>query len=169
MATNFSGATEKRSYRTGFVLFAVTTVVLLGVLGWQSVYGSLARTGAADEIRDVLTKQQDAWNKGDLDGFMAGYQMNEKITFYSGGDVMTGWVALRERYEKKYRSEGQKMGTLTFSDVVVDVLATDSALVRGRWKVERDGKTSSGLYTLLVRKFPDGWKVVHDHTSAAAS
>jgi beta-aspartyl-peptidase (threonine type) len=98
---------------------------------------------------------------------MAGYRMTDDITFYSEGTVQSGWVSLRDRYEKKYRAGGQSMGTLTFSDLTIDVLASDSAMARGRWKVDWQDRSASGLFTILLRKLPEGWKVVHDHTSAA--
>jgi ketosteroid isomerase-like protein len=59
------------------------------------------------------------------------------------------------------------MGQLQFSELQVTPLASNAAFVRGAWKLTMtDGKTPHGLFTLLFRKFPDGWKIVHDHTSA---
>ena len=167
MTTNATGAAELLYLRRLCRLFAVGMVVLLGILAMQWWRDSAGRDAAADEVRTLLSTQQAAWNAGDLDGFMAGYRMSEDITFYSEGKVETGWVGLRERYEKKYRAGGQSMGTLTFSDVTVDVLAPDAALARGRWKVEWEGRTASGFFTILLREFPEGWRIVHDHTSAA--
>lgn len=118
-------------------------------------------------IRAVILAQEEAWNRGDLKGFMAGYWNSEKLTFYSGKDIKQGWQATFDRYRARYQAPGQEMGKLTFSDLEVDLLTPEQALVRGRWKLDRKADTLEGLFTLLMRKFPEGWRVVHDHTSAA--
>jgi beta-aspartyl-peptidase (threonine type) len=125
------------------------------------------RIKATNEIRLVLDDQVAAWNKGDLDGFMAGYWKSDELTFYSGGDVTTGWQSTLERYRKRYQSEGREMGKLEFSDVRIKQLADDTAWVRGRWKLVTSKETLGGLYTLIVQRMPEGWRIIHDHTSAA--
>lgn len=117
-------------------------------------------------IRIVLDDQAAAWNKGDLEGFMAGYWKSDELTFFSGKDITKGWNATLERYKKRYQSEGKGMGKLTFSDLKIDVLGPESAVVRGRFKVVTSKETMQGLFTLLFKKAADGWKIVHDHTSA---
>lgn len=119
-------------------------------------------------IRQVIEAQQDAWNRHDLEGFMAGYWNSPDLTFFSGARTTSGWQATIERYRKTYQSEGKEMAKLEFSDLNIQTLAPDAAFVRGAWKLTMsDGKTPHGLFTLIFRKFPDGWKIVHDHTSAA--
>jgi beta-aspartyl-peptidase (threonine type) len=123
---------------------------------------------AKKAIQEVLDAQQAAWNKGDLDGFMVGYWKSDDLSFYSGGDKTKGWQATLERYEKKYKSDGKEMGALAFSELDIRVLGDENALVRGRWQLKfKDGKTAGGLYTLWLRKLPEGWRIVHDHTSKA--
>jgi uncharacterized protein (TIGR02246 family) len=119
-------------------------------------------------VEQVLHQQQDAWNRHDLAGFMAGYWNSPDLTFFSGAKQTSGWQATLERYQKTYQSEGHEMGKLEFSDLNVKALGPDAAFVRGAWHLTMsDGKTPHGLFTLVFRKFPDGWKIVHDHTSAA--
>jgi len=119
-------------------------------------------------IQQVLDDQQAAWNKGDLEAFMAGYWKSDDLSFYSGGDKTKGWQATMERYKKKYQGEGKEMGTLTFSELDISLAGTDNAILRGRWQLKfKDGKTAGGLYTLWFRKLPEGWRIVHDHTSKA--
>ena len=119
-------------------------------------------------VRIVLQNQQEAWNRHDLDGFMAGYWNSPELTFFSGAQVLSGWQATLDRYRKKYQSEGREMGKLEFSDLNIQMLAADAAFVRGAWHLTMsDGKTPHGLFTLVFRRFPEGWKIVHDHTSAA--
>jgi beta-aspartyl-peptidase (threonine type) len=121
---------------------------------------------AAKKITQVLEMQAAAWNKGDLKGFMAGYWKSPDLTFFSGKDKTRGWQATLERYEKRYQAEGKEMGKLTFSDLDIDVLGPDSAVVRGHWKVVTSKETLGGLFTLIFKKMPEGWRIVHDHTSA---
>ncbi len=126
----------------------------------------------AKAVRAVLEAQAAAWNKGDLDGFMAGYWNSPDLTFISGGTLTTGWKATKERYEKRYKADGKEMGALTFSDLHVEVLSPTAAMVRGKFELvfakETDPKkkTASGRYTLIVKKIDGAWKVTHDHTSA---
>jgi ketosteroid isomerase-like protein len=122
---------------------------------------------AITEIRDVLRAQQDAWNRGDIDGFMNGYARSRSTVFVSEDAVRRGWENVRERYLKKY-SDRAKMGLLTFSDLEIMPLGSDSAVVLGRWKLKRAQDRPHGRFTLIFRKTADGWRIVHDHTSAAA-
>jgi len=119
------------------------------------------------EIRAVLRAQQEAWNRGDIDGFMNGYARAETTVFVSGDEVTRGWQTVRDRYLKKY-SDRAKMGTLTFSDLEIEPLGPDSALALGRWELKRASDNPHGRFTLIFRKTPDGWRIVHDHTSAAS-
>ena len=113
----------------------------------------------------VLDAQAAAWNKGDLDGFMAEYWNDDKLTFISGGDITFGWKATKERYVKRYQADGKEMGKLTFSELEVEVLGPYAALVRGRWQLELSKDKPGGLFTLLFKRLPEGWRIVHDHTS----
>ena len=130
--------------------------------------------GADDEkdIRAVLDAQVAAWNKGDLDGFMTGYWNDEKLTFISGGTITSGWKNTKERYEKRYKADGKEMGQLTFSELHVETFGPNAAMLRGKFELslekEKDEKKKHprGRFTLILKKLPDGWKIVHDHTSA---
>ena len=118
------------------------------------------------EIRAVLNDQVAAWNGGNLKAFMRGSARNGELTFYSGANVTSGWEQTLQRYRTKYQSGGNQMGRLTFSDLEIHVLARDAAWVGGRWQLEMpDGKKPGGLFTLIFRKLPEGWRIVHDHTS----
>jgi ketosteroid isomerase-like protein len=129
----------------------------------SGTYGNYGRA-----VEHVLRTQQEAWNRHDLEGFMAGYWHSPELTFFSGAKEQDGWQATMDRYLAKYASPGQEMGKLDFSGLRVEVLSQDSAFVRGSWKLTMsDGKTPHGLFTLVFRKFPEGWKIVHDHTSSA--
>ncbi len=116
-------------------------------------------------VRKVLDDQVKAWNKGDLVAFMAGYWKSDDLTFSSGGEQTRGWQATLDRYRKRYQGEGREMGKLTFSDLVVTPLGPNSAYVRGRWQLVRSKDRPGGLFTLIFRRLPEGWRIVHDHTS----
>jgi uncharacterized protein (TIGR02246 family) len=120
------------------------------------------------EIRSVLTTQQDAWNRGDIDAFMTGYAQSASTVFVSEDEVTRGWETVRDRYRVKY-SDRAKMGTLSFSDVEVTMLSPDAAVVLGRWRLKRANDQPHGRFTLIFKRLPEGWRIVHDHTSAAPS
>ena len=118
------------------------------------------------EIQTVLRAQQDAWNRGDVDGFMNGYARSTSTVFVADDEVRRGWETVRERYREKY-SDRTKMGTLTFSEIEITPLSADAAVVLGRWRLRRASDEPHGRFTLIFRRMPEGWRIVHDHTSAA--
>jgi beta-aspartyl-peptidase (threonine type) len=123
---------------------------------------------AQGAIRQVLDKQVEAWNRQDLDAFMQGYWHSPQLTFFSGATENRGWDAALERYRKAYQSEGRKMGKLAFSDLQIESLGPAAAFVRGSFQLTMpDGKQPHGIFTLVFRKFPEGWRIIHDHTCAA--
>lgn len=148
-------------------LFVLLLLVVLAIASLAAQ--TPAESPQADaQIRDVLQKQVAAWNRHDLEGFMAGYWHSPELTFYSGGSTTKGWEPTLERYRQRYQANGAAMGKLEFSDLSVEPLCADAAFVRGHWQLTMpDGKQPHGLFTLIFRKFPDGWRVIHDHTSAA--
>jgi ketosteroid isomerase-like protein len=118
------------------------------------------------EIQSVLRGQQDAWNRGDIEGFMNGYSRSLSTVFVSEDEVRRGWETVRERYRTKY-SDRAKMGTLSFSESEVTMLSLDTAVVLGRWRLKRASDAPHGRFTLVFKRLPEGWRIVHDHTSAA--
>ncbi|MCI0587224.1 MAG: DUF4440 domain-containing protein [Planctomycetes bacterium] len=126
-----------------------------------------AATGGRDsaDVLQVLHAQASAWNRGDLEGYMRGYLESSDLTFFSGGTQTRGFAPVLERYRRRYQSEGREMGTLTFEELRVDPLAADAALVRGRFRLKASDGETTGLFTLLLRRTAEGWRIVHDHTS----
>jgi uncharacterized protein (TIGR02246 family) len=115
-------------------------------------------------IRAVLDAQRDAWNRGDIEGYMDGYARSEDTVFVSGDNVTRGWKTVLERYQKNYNTR-EKMGTLTFSDLDITLVGNDAAIVLGRWNLKRAGDEPHGRFTLIFRRTKQGWRIVHDHTS----
>jgi ketosteroid isomerase-like protein len=148
------------------ILFTTILITISDRGHTQDVSGSYGNDVKA--IERVLHTQQAAWNRHDLEGFMAGYWNSQQLTFFSGGTEQDGWQATMDRYLAKYAGPGHEMGKLEFTGLRVVVLGQDAAFVRGSWKLTMsDGKMPRGLFTLVFRKFPEGWKIVHDHTSVA--
>lgn len=145
----------------GFGVFCCAALV-------ESILAEEPKTDVAGEIQNVLHAQQGAWNRGDIDAFMSGYWRSDKTVFVSGDEVTRGWQKVLDRYKAKY-SDRAKMGTLTFSEIEITSLSTDSAVALGSWKLNRAAGQPHGRFTLIFRQFPDGWKIIHDHTSAADS
>jgi ketosteroid isomerase-like protein len=123
---------------------------------------------AVAQIRSVLQAQQDAWNRGDIDGFMNGYARLASTVFISEDTLTRGWQTVRDRYRKKYSGRA-KMGTLTFSDLEIMLLSSDSAVASGRWKLKRANDQPHGRFTLIFKRLREGWRIMHDHTSADPS
>ena len=145
--------------------FCVGAICLIVI--FRSVLAQQAGNHAVSEIQNVIHAQQDAWNRGDIDAFMNGYWRSDETVFVSGDEVTRGWRKVLDRYKAKY-SDRAKMGTLTFSDLEITPLSNESAVALGSWKLKRATDEPRGRFTLIFRKFPDGWKIVHDHTSAAS-
>ena len=118
------------------------------------------------EIQSVLSVQQNAWNRGDIDAFMNGYARSGSTVFVSEDEVRRGWETVRDRYRIRY-SDRAKMGTLSFSDIEVTMLSPDAAVVLGLWRLKRANDEPHGRFTLIFKRLPEGWRIVHDHTSAA--
>jgi ketosteroid isomerase-like protein len=121
---------------------------------------------AGKAIRQVLDAQVAAWNKGDLAAFMEGYWQSKELSFFSGNSKTHGWQATLDRYRKKYQGQGREMGKLSFREIEIEVLSADHALVKGRWHLALKKDTAGGLFTLIFRRLPVGWRIVHDHTSS---
>src|SRR5437660_12551578 len=150
--------------RLTFFAFSIAAVAMFWVAPSEL---AAAQTDTASEIRIVLESQQDAWNRGDIDAFMNGYSRSDETLFVSGDDVTRGWQKVLDRYKKKY-SDRAKMGTLMFSNLEITPLSNDSAVALGSWKLNRANDQPHGRFSLIFRRFPEGWRIVHDHTSAAS-
>jgi ketosteroid isomerase-like protein len=146
---------------------AFTLVVLYLCLTTTGRSQAAASPSAQQQIEQVLTDQAAAWNRGDIDHFMEGYLHSPDLRFASGGTVTRGWQETLDRYKQRYPDRGA-MGQLTFSDLDISVLAPDAAIVFGRWKLVTSAGEPNGLFTLLFRRGEAGWRIVADHTSAAA-
>lgn len=120
-----------------------------------------------DEIRDLVKAQAEAWNEGDIEGFMELYWKSDDLRFASGAIVTYGWENTLDSYQRRYDTP-EKMGKLKFKVRDVRELSGTHALVFGEWKLDRDFADLKGLFTLLFEKREEGWKIIADHTSEDA-
>ena len=145
-----------------------TSWLLIGIALVGCATEKRAGGNAEQQVHALLDRQVADWNAGNLEAFMQGYARSDTTRFASGGDVLLGWQTVFDRYRRKYGGDKESMGKLKFSDVDVQALGPDSAYVFGRWRLARQGTNMSGLYTLILRKTGEGWRIAHDHTSAAS-
>ena len=124
--------------------------------------------GAALVIRQALATEAAAWNRGDIPGFMDAYWNSGQTQFIGAGGIMLGWKTVRDHYLKTYPNRAA-MGRLTFSGLEVTVLSPDAAYVVGHYRLDRAQDHPQGVFTLLLRRFPRGWRIVSDHTTAASA
>ena len=156
---------ERRNLALSCVLFAVLAHACRTP---DTIIEPASKADVRTALVEVCRSQQDAWNAGDIDGFLArGYWNDDRVTFLSGGTWTRGYEPVMARFKKRYAEEGNEMGRLTFTDLETLVLDPQAGMVRGRWHlVYSDGSNDGGLFTLLMRQFEEGWRIVHDHTSS---
>lgn len=118
-------------------------------------------------VKALWDNQVAAWNRGDLEGYMAAYWKSPDLIFFSNGSETRGWQPTLDRYRTRYQGAGKQMGTLDFPQLDFLVLGPDAVLARGRWRLKMaDGKELTGMTSVIFRKLPEGWRIVHDHSSS---
>ena len=144
-------------------------LLVAGALGTFIAMANSAHTEKSAQrdraaIEAVLSAQQKAWNDGNVDAFLEGYWRSEELTFSGSQGISRGFKAVRERYQKSY-PDRQAMGKLDFSGLEIRLMGSDAALVLGHWHLTRDKGDIGGVFSLVFQRFPDGWRIIHDHTS----
>ena len=129
--------------------------------------GTAGFDGDRAAITAVLSVQQDAWNHSDVDKFLEGYWRSPDLTFSGTSGIARGWDAVLTRYKKNYPDQAA-MGHLEFSELEFRFLGKDAALVLGHWHLARAQGDIGGVFSLVWQRFPEGWKIIHDHTSAVS-
>lgn len=149
-----------RLFRIAFgTLLAVAVLLAADVLPSQQ-----SNEATRTAILAVLTAQQAHWNQGNIRAFMDGYWNSPNLTFAGSKGFTRGWEPVLARYEKNYADKAA-MGTLEFSELEIRQLGPDAALVLGRWHLQRQAGDVGGIFTLVFQKFPEGWRITHDHTT----
>ncbi len=151
-----------KSAVSGLIFASLLGAIILAASGRPAV--EALKESDRTAIVAVLTSQQNDWNKGDIHGFMAGYWNSTELTFAGTRGFTRGWQPVLARYEKNYADKAA-MGTLDFQELELRSLGPDAALVLGKWQLQRQAGDVGGIFTLVFQKFPDGWRIVHDHTT----
>ncbi len=153
---------------TALVALAFASFVVCGLNACTTAHAPGERAGESEKgAREVLDAQVAAWNRGDIESFMSGYEQSTDTTFISGDNLTRGWQTVLDRYKKNYDSR-DKMGTLAFTDLEIKPLSEFYAVATGRWQLTRAQDTPHGRFTLIFRRTAQGWRIVHDHTSSAS-
>jgi uncharacterized protein (TIGR02246 family) len=158
----------KTQYRWLVGSVALSLLFLLGLRSGMQTQAQGKQDSDRAAIEAVLNAQQSAWNRGDVDAFLVGYWHSPELTFSGSSGVARGWDGVLARYKKNYPDRGA-MGQLDFSELEFRFLGPDAALVLGHWHLKRDKGDIGGVFSLVWQRFPEGWKIVHDHTSAVES
>jgi len=139
-------------------------IILLSLLTLLSIVGFAQSKGVSGKIHFAMSEQEKAWNKGDIDGYMAYYWNSDSLKFISKAGVTYGWKTILGHYKTAY-PDATTMGKLTFGDIKVKKLSCHLAMVTGSWKVERSKDNLSGYYSLIWKKIKGKWLIIADHTS----
>ncbi len=147
------------------------TAIVLGLFAGAAGMMAAARTSAGPAQEDdraaiiqALTAQQTAWNSGDVETFVKWYWHSPELTFSGAGGVARGYDGVLARYKKNY-PDRETMGHLDFSGLEFRFLGPEAALVLGHWHLDRSKGNVGGVFSLVWQKFPEGWRIIHDHTS----
>ena len=154
--------------RAGRLAAALAAVCVIGLaqLGCaRPPEGERQNAEDAAAIRAVLDAQAAAWNRGDIEGYMDGYERSDQTLFVSGDTLTRGWQTVLDRYKKSYDTR-EKMGTLAFTELDIKPLSPFYAVAAGRWQLAGVKGEPHGRFTLIFRKTSAGWRIVHDHTSS---
>lgn len=116
-------------------------------------------------ILHVVADMEQAWNRGDFAGYMAGFA-NPGVVFVSGGKMQADWQGTLDHYVRDYGGAPERRGTLHFYDMKVDVLAPDAAMLVGHYHLERPDHPQEGINTRLFRKINGRWVIAMNHVSS---
>lgn len=136
------------------------TILLFFALS-LSIFGQVKE---GEEIKKVLFAQRDAWNRGDLEGYMEGYWKSDSLKFIGKSGITMGWVKTLNNYRKGYPDKAA-MGKLEFTIIELSILSKESAFMIGKWDLKREKDSPGGYFTLLWKKIKGEWKVTADHSS----
>jgi len=147
----------------------IALVASLVIFGCAASPPRVARFAPSDRaaIQAVLDAQIAAWNRGDLAAYMDGYARTPALVFTSGGNVRRGWQEAFDHYQARYATDPKAMGTLAFTVDSIDPVGADGAVVLGRWDLSNTANAGRGVFSLVVERRPEGWRIIHDHTSVS--
>ena len=116
-------------------------------------------------ILSVVHHMEDAWNRGDFRGYMAGFK-NPDVIFISGGKFQDGWQGTLDHYIRDYGGSPERRGHLHFYNMKIDLLAPNAAMLVGQYRLVRGPRITEGVNTRLFKKFHGHWLITMNHVSA---
>jgi ketosteroid isomerase-like protein len=155
------------TYRKGLIFGLLLMCLTLGAHSSTLKQSDSERQTERAAIATILDAQQKAWNQGNVDAFLEGYWHSPDLTFSGSNGITRGWDSVLARYKKTY-PDSTAMGRLDFSNLEFRFLGKDAALVLGTWHLSRVQGDIGGVFSLVWQRFPEGWRIIHDHTSAVA-
>lgn len=141
-------------------------VTIISLLFWSSAFGKEISKREKSEIENLLAKQVEAWNEGNLEKFMKTYWNSEKLSFVGSRGPSYGWQATLDNYKKGYPSI-TAMGTLNFKILSIAKLDKKTIYVIGKFELTREAGDLTGHFTLVIQKIKGEWLIVSDHSSSS--
>jgi ketosteroid isomerase-like protein len=138
--------------------------LLMSLLFLLSIFNLYAQRSQSDLILKLLEDQRQAWNRGDINEYMQGYNQSDSLLFVGKSGPQYGWNNTLKNYKKSYPDQAA-MGYLSFDIKEIKMIAADHAFVLGSWHLKRQKDEPKGYFTLIVKKIKGEWKVIADHSS----
>ncbi|CAG0987547.1 hypothetical protein FLAV_02121 [Flavobacteriales bacterium] len=151
---NVNAVIEKIFYNSGIFLMMLFSISC----------SSPISNNDSEKIQAVMQRQEEAWNRGDIEGFMEGYWKSDSLIFIGKSGVKYGWKNTLNNYKKSY-PDRNKMGMLKFKNLKTELLEGNNAYVIGNWTLFRETDTIGGYYSLWWKKMNGNWLIVADHSS----
>ncbi|MEQ1490464.1 MAG: nuclear transport factor 2 family protein [Terricaulis sp.] len=150
-----------------WALVAIATLVapLAACAQTQTVPVAISPAQDEAEIRALIATMEAAWNRGDFEGYMAGFE-NPGVVFVSGGRIQDGWQGTLDHYVRDYGGSAERRGALHFYDINVEMLAPDAAMLVSHYRLERPERAQEGINTRLMRKIDGRWVISLNHVSS---
>jgi hypothetical protein len=117
-----------------------------------------------DEVRDIVREESRCWNEHNLNGYMDLFWRSPSLVATIDGEQLTGWDRLMAAYRNGY-TDPNKMGSVSLERITTQQL--DSELFRAMSWFTLHQQTGDHPFvdSIILRRFPDGWKIVSAHSS----
>jgi ketosteroid isomerase-like protein len=148
-----------------FCLPCILLGLILAICATNNAWSRGHSPNDESRIQAVLYAQVQAWNNGDIESFMNGYRKSAETTFVGASGIKKGWQTILENYRRRY-PDRTAMGKLAFSNLEVHLVGRDAAYALGEFRLHRDKDDPFGYFSLYLRRFSEGWRIVLDHTTA---
>jgi hypothetical protein len=142
-----------------------TTIAMVGAALACAPSGEIDPAAFHAAVDSLLTESERSWNAGDLDGFLYWYKRGDETSYMGASGPIYGWETIRDRYAPRF-GPGAARDSLRFEDLQTRPLAPRLGLATARYVLfQADSITSQGIFTLVLEMTPEGWRIIHDHSS----